>query len=261
MRPSSPPRLGHRLADQLIDTMAPLPSASSERWNSWTVRLFPDMRANVPRACGDVGGREHFIDVDEILTADETTTAITDVAPAPLSAEARGEMIQRHLEGVPVPFPRNVEIHDRVGATGPTTEADVIETVNAALHEWNLTPDGRLVHNPCPPHARACVDVDNRLAWLQEDGRITAGPVPTTTGMPGYETPRGEFTVQRKVRDEISYVFDNEPMPFSVYFTTTGVAFHEGDLTQDSHGCIHLSHQDAVHFFDVLEPNDIVVTI
>ena len=158
------------------------------------------------------------IDVDEILTADETTTAITDVAPAPLSAEARGEMIQRHLVGVPVPFPRNVEIHDRV-------------------------------------------DVDNRLAWLQEDGRITAGPVPTTTGMPGYETPRGEFTVQRKVRDEISYVFDNEPMPFSVYFTTTGVAFHEGDLTQDSHGCIHLSHQDAVHFFDVLEPNDIVVTI
>lgn len=201
------------------------------------------------------------IDVDEILTADETTTAITDVAPAPLSAEARGEMIQRHLVGVPVPFPRNVEIHDRVGATGPTNEADVIETVNAALHEWNLTPDGRLVHNPCPPHARACVDVDNRLAWLQEDGRITAGPVPTTTGMPGYETPRGEFTVQRKVRDEISYVFDNEPMPFSVYFTTTGIAFHEGDLTQDSHGCIHLSHQDAVHFFDVLEPNDIVVTI
>ena len=182
------------------------------------MRLFPDMRANVPRACGDVGRREHFIDVDEILTADETTTAITDVAPAPLSAEARGEMIQRHLVGVPVPCPRNVEIHDRV-------------------------------------------DVDNRLAWLQEDGRITAGPVPTTTGMPGYETPRGEFTVQRKVRDEISYVFDNEPMPFSVYFTTTGVAFHEGDLTQDSHGCIHLSHQDAVHFFDVLEPNDIVVTI
>ena len=196
-------------------------------------------------------------ETEEVLTADATT----EVAPRPLAAEVRGEMIQRHLDGVPVPFPRNVEIHDRVGATEPMNEADVIETVNTTLHEWNLTPDGALVHNPCPPHARACVDVDNRLAWLQENGQVSRGPVPITTGMPGYETPRGEFTVQRKVRDEISYVFDNEPMPYSVYFTTTGVAFHEGDLTEDSHGCIHLSNPEAMHFFDVLQPNDIVVTI
>ncbi|MFD5867512.1 L,D-transpeptidase [Corynebacterium sp. NPDC060344] len=195
-------------------------------------------------------------DTDEVLTADQTT----QVAPEPLAAEVRGEMIQRHLEGVPVPFPRNVEIHDRVGAAKPMNEADVIETVNATLHEWNLTPDGALVENACPPHARACVDVDNRLAWLQENGEVSRGPVPITTGRPGYETPRGEHVVQRKVRDEISYVFDNEPMPYSVYFTTTGVAFHEGDLTEDSHGCIHLSNLEAVHYFEVLQPNDIVVT-
>lgn len=195
-------------------------------------------------------------DTEEVLTADQTPQP----APVPLPADVRGEMIQRHLRGVPVPFPRNVEIHDRVAETQPRTEADVIEAVNGVLHSWNLTPDGKLVHNNFPPHARACVDVDNRLAWLQEDGRITRGPVPTTTGMPGYESPRGEFTVQRKVRDEISYVFENEPMPFSVYFTTTGVAFHQGDLTQDSHGCIHLSEPDAAHFFDVLKPNDVVVT-
>ena len=49
-------------------------------------------------------------------------------------------------------------------------------------------------------------------------------------------------------------------MPFSVYFTHPA-GLPRGHLTQDSHGCIHLSHQDAGHFFDVLEPNDIVVTI
>ena len=77
----------------------------------------------------------------------------------------------------------------------------------------------------------------------------------------GVQTCALPISVQRKVRDEISYVFDNEPMPYSVYFTTTGVAFHEGDLTEDSHGCIHLSNPEAMHFFDVLQPNDIVVTV
>lgn len=201
-------------------------------------------------------------DTEEVLTADQTTQAPTaEVAPAPLAAEVRGEMIQKKLHDVPVPFPRNVDIHDIVAATGPTSEADVAEAVDATLRDWNLTPTGELIHNACPPHARACVDVDNRLAWLQEGGQVVRGPMPITTGMPGYESPRGEFTVQRKVRDEISYVFNNEPMPFSVYFTTTGVAFHEGDLTEDSHGCIHLSHEEATHFFGVLQPNDIVVVM
>ena len=50
-------------------------------------------------------------------------------------------------------------------------------------------------------------------------------------------------------------------MPFSVYFTELGVAFHEGSLEDQSHGCIHLSNEDAVHFFDVLQPSDIVVVV
>lgn len=199
------------------------------------------------------------IDNDEVLTAEASTPS--EAAPQLLSDEKRADIIHRSLEGVPVPFPRNVQIHDAVAEAEPATEDEAVEAINGKLREWNLTPTGELIDNPCPPHARACVDVENRLAWLQEDGVVTHGPVPNTTGKAGYETPRGEFTVLRHVRDEISWVFNNEPMPFSVYFTDSGVAFHEGSLEQESHGCIHLSMPDAVHFFDTLQTGDIVYVV
>lgn len=198
---------------------------------------------------GDVVGSGKAATTEEMATTTE-----------PLALEEQSTIIRNHLDRVPLPFPRSAEIHGIVAAAAPTSETEIVEVVDEQLRDWNLTPEGTLVHNACPPHARACVDVDNRLAWLQEDGRISHGPVPVTTGEPGHETPRGEFRVLRKIRDEISYVYDNEPMPYTVYFTNTGVAFHQGPLDQDSHGCLHLSHVEAVHFFDVLHEGDIVAT-
>jgi hypothetical protein len=43
------------------------------------------------------------------------------------------------------------------------------------------------------------------------------------------------------------------PMPYSVFFTNTGVAFHEGDLGNESLGCVHLEHDAAVAFFNFLQ--------
>ena len=96
---------------------------------------------------------------------------------------------------------------------------------------------------------------DSQKTWLQENGNITYGPVPMSSGMPGYETTRGHLSVTRKVRDEWSRPY-NGPMPFSVYFTNDGEAFHEGSVNQMSHGCIHLNHDDAVKYFDTLQVGD-----
>lgn len=54
-------------------------------------------------------------------------------------------------------------------------------------------PDAEFVPAPpqCPPTARACIDVDGKRAWMLDAGRVTYGPVPITTGKPGYETARG----------------------------------------------------------------------
>lgn len=110
----------------------------------------------------------------------------------------------------------------------------------------------------CPVQARACVDLAGGRAWLQRGGQVTYGAVPMSAGAPGWETPKGTHWVQRKVKDEVSYIFNMAPMPYSTYFTNTGVAFHEGDINLLSHGCIHLRHQDAVTFFNDLQVGDMV---
>ncbi|WP_083825989.1 L,D-transpeptidase [Corynebacterium bovis] len=100
--------------------------------------------------------------------------------------------------------------------------------------------------------------MDGQRTWLQEGGQVSYGPVQISSGSPGpdTETPRGSFRVTYKVRDEISREFNNAPMPYAVYFTYNGHAFHEGNPNVPSAGCIHLSHDAAVTFFDSLQPGD-----
>ncbi len=110
----------------------------------------------------------------------------------------------------------------------------------------------------CPPSARSCVDLAGKRTWLQQGGQVSYGPVPIAIGRLGQETPRGTHYVTRKVRDEVSYEFNNAPMPYSVYFTNNGHAFHEGDLGTGSAGCIRLNHADAVTYFNTLQIGDMV---
>lgn len=110
--------------------------------------------------------------------------------------------------------------------------------------------------NPCPAAAKACIDLTHQTSWLQEGGKITYGPVDISSGKPGWETPRGWHKVNRKVKDEYSRIFNNAPMPFSVYFTNDGVAFHEGSPRIMSNGCIHLWHNDAMYYYNNLTYGD-----
>lgn len=114
--------------------------------------------------------------------------------------------------------------------------------------------------SPCKPSADACVSLSTQQAWLQEKGETSYGPVPLTAGKPGAETPEGVFQVQWKNADHHSKEFD-APMPNAVFFTNTGVAFHEGSLERQSNGCVHLSTTAAQKFFDGLNPGDEVQVV
>ncbi len=114
---------------------------------------------------------------------------------------------------------------------------------------------------PCAPTAKACVQLSTNQAWLQDNGTASYGPVPITSGKPGQETPVGTHVVQWKDADHVSHEHNNAPMPNSVFFTTTGVAFHEGSLERESNGCVHLSQAAAKHFFDALKPGDEVQVV
>lgn len=123
----------------------------------------------------------------------------------------------------------------------------------ARRNAWNNTSN-----TPCPATAKACVDLNGRRSWLQSGNKTVYGPVFISSGAPGADTatPRGSFHVTYKVKDEISREFNNAPMPYAVYFTWSGHAFHLGDPRIASAGCIHLSDPDAIAFFDALQPGD-----
>jgi lipoprotein-anchoring transpeptidase ErfK/SrfK len=105
---------------------------------------------------------------------------------------------------------------------------------------------------PCDITNGACIRLSTNESWLVSDGVVSYGPVPITSGRPGYETPVGYFPVLHKVRHEVSRAYANAPMPYSVYFTDYGIAFHEGSLDVPSHGCIHLSQEAAATYFSEL---------
>lgn len=136
----------------------------------------------------------------------------------------------------------------QVAALGEDFEMPVEETPKAPVANYAA----------CPPLTRACVDLSANLSWLQKDGKIEYGPVPINHGMPGWETPKGGYHVMRHVKDEVSYEHNLDPMPWSTYFSPLGIAFHEGALDEQSHGCIHLSGQDAQHYFHTLKVHDSV---
>jgi len=109
--------------------------------------------------------------------------------------------------------------------------------------------------NPCPAAASACIDLSNEQAWLQSGGQITYGPVPITSGAAGSRTRTGMFSVFWRDKNHKSTLFNNAPMPNSVFFDGD-IAFHQGSLSYQSNGCIHLSWDASETFFDTLSVGD-----
>nr|WP_042190085.1 L,D-transpeptidase [Kibdelosporangium sp. MJ126-NF4]CEL19082.1 Putative secreted protein [Kibdelosporangium sp. MJ126-NF4]CTQ95116.1 Putative secreted protein [Kibdelosporangium sp. MJ126-NF4] len=113
---------------------------------------------------------------------------------------------------------------------------------------------------PCSTAAKACIKLSTNQSWLMEDGKVVYGPVPITHGRKGYPTPPGTFRVQFKNKNHKSSIFNNAPMPNSVFFNG-GIAFHQGSLKEKSHGCIHLSMAASQKYFGSLAIGDVVEVV
>ena len=113
---------------------------------------------------------------------------------------------------------------------------------------------------PCSVQNGACVRLSTNQAWLVYNGNASYGPVRVSHGKPGYETPVGTYPVLRKVKDDWSVPY-NGPMPNAVYFTTNGIAFHQGDTNLQSHGCVRLGPQESLVFYDNLFPGEQVQVV
>lgn len=114
---------------------------------------------------------------------------------------------------------------------------------------------------PCAAGVRACVDLDEKQAWLiGANGEIDRGPVDISPGAEDTPSPRGSFAVQWKDKDHYSKEYD-APMPWSTFFAPGGIAFHQGNLENPSGGCIRLDEEDAEAFFNYLSVGDKVQVV
>ncbi|HEY7260342.1 MAG TPA: L,D-transpeptidase family protein [Trebonia sp.] len=106
----------------------------------------------------------------------------------------------------------------------------------------------------CPAAATACVDLTRHITWLQSAGEVTFGPVRAEPGSPGsvHATPRGRFQVSWKAGPGFISNIYHDPMPWAVFFAAGGIAFHGGSLTVPSHGCVHLTTENAHYYNDHL---------
>ena len=106
----------------------------------------------------------------------------------------------------------------------------------------------------CPAAATACVDLIRHITWLQSAGKVIFGPVRAEPGPPGsaHATPRGTFQVSWKAGPGFISNIYHDPMPWAVFFAVGGIAFHGGSLTTPSHGCVHLTTENAHYYNDHL---------
>jgi hypothetical protein len=133
-------------------------------------------------------------------------------------------------------------------ASGPLkTPEPPVTTVRIPV----LSPRAR---RSCPHAASACVDLTDRLTWLQSGSGLSYGPVRMEPGPPGtsHASPRGIFHVAWKAGAHYLSTEYREAMPYAVFFAEGGIAFHGGSLTRQSHGCIHLSIRSARYYHDHL---------
>ena len=87
------------------------------------------------------------------------------------------------------------------------------------------------------------------------DGEQELRVFPVCSGKASTPTPKGHFHVQEKQKEHRSNLYNNANMPFFMRLTLDGVGLHQGRIRKypASHGCVRLSHEDAVYLFEHCE--------
>ncbi|MFF5053948.1 L,D-transpeptidase family protein [Micromonospora sp. NPDC000663] len=99
-----------------------------------------------------------------------------------------------------------------------------------------------------------CVDLTRQTVWAVRGGKVVMEPTVTRTGMSGYRTPAGTYTVNFRNPKEWSDPYEVW-LPYWQHFTQ-GMGFHETttylhDKSIGSHGCVNLLHADAVRMWEL----------
>ncbi|MFC0526709.1 L,D-transpeptidase family protein [Phytohabitans kaempferiae] len=138
-------------------------------------------------------------------------------------------------------FQQRYGIRPAAGRAGPTT-ADVAKRLAATDTSKCKTGSGTTF----------CVDLTHQTVFAIQGGKVVLGPTVTRTGMPGYATPTGAYSVRNKALKEWSNPYEVW-LPYWQRFNG-GIGFHETTTyihtkSIGSHGCINLLPSDARAFY------------
>jgi hypothetical protein len=157
-----------------------------------------------------------------------------------------------HADGVQQPHHAAAAAQQVSALKKPAAPAPTKHTTTAPAPKPKPVVQTWRYRDLCPEKALACVDLRDKVSWLQINGVVMYGPVRIEPGSPGQETPTGVFTVSWKDKHHVSNEFD-EAMPDAIFFAPGGIAFHVGSLTKGSHGCVHMTTRDANYYWNQLQ--------
>jgi lipoprotein-anchoring transpeptidase ErfK/SrfK len=158
-------------------------------------------------------------------------TILAVAAAAPLSAlHAQAPQVEQpRIESASV---QTVQFQSpQFGADDP---ADSLAFLDPGQYIWK--PD-----SAASGPVKIVVSIPLQLAYVFKGSTLIATSS-VSTGLPGYDTPVGAFTILQKEVDHKSSLYDDAPMPFMQRLTWDGVALHAGKVTGQpaSHGCVRL---------------------
>lgn len=126
----------------------------------------------------------------------------------------------------------------------------------AALMIGAVSPGLASALFPAPPGVFAKVSIAQQrmdVVIRRGDGKEEKYSWKVSTGRKGFETPPGQFRPDYLDELHHSTVYENAPMPFSVFFND-GIAVHATNEVKRlgspaSHGCVRLDPANAELFF------------
>jgi peptidoglycan hydrolase-like protein with peptidoglycan-binding domain len=141
-------------------------------------------------------------------------------------------------------FQKRFGIQPAEGLAGPTTDDVSMRLANTDVASCKARKSGTTF----------CVDLTHQTAWIMKNGKRLTNPTVTRTGMKGYRTPAGTFTINKRTRKEWSDPYEVW-LPYWQRFIG-GRGFHQTttyihDKWRGSHGCVNLLPQDARTYWSV----------
>ena len=139
------------------------------------------------------------------------------------------------------------------------TQENAEQSTSPQVQQMAARPkEVRFYRQPAQVRADALADPHKRIevCLTTQTGRfIVNGAVamefPVCTGMRGYETPRGSYTILQRDKNHHSNIY-HVAMPYFMRLTYDGIGLHVGAVrdTPSSHGCIRLPRAACSFIYD-----------